>query len=142
MVLAQVVAQPKVNHRFLPGQDPFDVAFVPVEDYGGQNPGHQGQDPVVFAQCDNEDGGDPDDAGHAGHARQKEGADKDQAGDSKQGRVVGQQYPGTGSDGLATVEVVKNGNGVAQGGKDPDQKGIDAGTDSPEVGLAGRQGPL
>lgn len=79
----------------------------------------------MFAQGDDEDGRDPDDAGNTGHAGQQKSADKDQAGDPEQRRVVSQQDPGTSGDGLATVEVVKDGDGVAKRGEDPDQKGVD-----------------
>lgn len=142
MTLAKVVPEAKIDHRFLTGHDSSDVALVTVKDHQSQDSGDQRQDPIMFAQGDDEDGRDSDNAGNAGHAGQQESADKDQAGDPEKRRVVSQQDPSTSGDGFAPMEVVKDGDGVAQGGEDPDQKGVDAGTNSPEVRLAGSQGPL
>lgn len=40
------------------------------------------------------------------------------------------------------MEVVEDRNGMTQGGEEPDQKGVNAGTNSPEVGLTSGQGPF
>lgn len=118
-MLTQVVAEAKVDHRLLTRQDAADITPVPDEDHDGQDPGHQGKNPVMLTQGDDEDRADADDAGHAGHTGQEQGGDEDQAGNPEQGRVIGQQDSGAGGHGLTTMEVVKDRDGVPQGGEEP-----------------------
>lgn len=129
--------QSEVNHRLFASDDSLDISLVPVDYQNCQNTSDEWENQVSLTKGNDENWGDSDDAGSTRHRRQEKGADKNQAGNAKQRRVICQQDPCTGRHRLTTMKMVENGNSMAEWSEESKQQRVDTVANPQQVGLTG-----